>query len=369
MAAIAAGAEAHPGYDRAKELKEFDDTKGGVRGLLESGVTKIPRIFITPAEDRPKPSSGPPTALQVPVIDLQAIDDAFRRKEIVKEVREASKTWGFFQVVNHGIPIGILEDMLEGGRKFHEQDKEERAKFYSRELKKQVIYITNADFYKSRAANWRDSLSCRFDDALDINDIPSVCREVMLKYRERVLDVADVVGQLLSEALGLSPSFLNNINYNKVQRLLAHYYPPCPEPELTFGIGKHTDPTFITILLQDNHGGLQVLHQNNWVDVPPMHGALVVNIGGLLQLVTNDMFKSAEHRVLASREGPRVSMGLFCYPGLREPKLYGPIKELLSDENPPKYRELLVQDYIDYYISKEITGECHLDHFKLGHEK
>nr|XP_010918786.1 1-aminocyclopropane-1-carboxylate oxidase homolog 1 isoform X1 [Elaeis guineensis] len=369
MAAIAAGAEAHPVYDRAKELKEFDDTKAGVKGLLESGVAKIPRIFVTPPEDRPKPSSGPPTALQVPVIDLQAIDDASRRKEIVREVCEASKTWGFFQVVNHGIPIGILEDMLEGGRKFHEQDREERAKFYSRDRMKKVAYFTNVDFYKSRAASWRDSLYCFFDGALDISDIPSVCREVMLNYRERVLDVADVVGQLLSEALGLSPSFLNNINYNRVQYLLAHYYSPCPEPELTFGNNKHADPTFITMLLQDNHGGLQVLHQNNWVDVSPIHGALVVNIGGLLQLVSNDMFKSVEHRVLASREGPRVSVALFCYPSFHEQKLYGPIKELLSDENPPKYREFLVQDYLDYYTSKELPGKSHLDHFKLGHEK
>ena len=75
------------------------------------------------------------------------------------------------------------------------------------------------------------------------------------------------------------------------------------------------------------------------------------------------MFKSVEHRVLASREGPRVSVALFCYPSFHEQKLYGPIKAVLSAENPPKYREFLVQDYLDYYTSKELPGKSHLDHF------
>ena len=81
------------------------------------------------------------------------------------------------------------------------------------------------------------------------------------------------------------------------------------------------------------------------------------------------MFKSVEHRVLVSREGPRLSVALFFYPSFREQKLYGPIKELLSDENPPKYRELLVQDYVSYHLSKGLTGESILDHFKLGCQK
>lgn len=66
--------------------------------------------------------------------------------------------------------------------------------------------------------------------------------------------------------------------------LVGHYYPPCPEPHLTLGASKHSDPSFLTIVLQDQIDGLQVLDQNQWVDVPPLPGALVVNIGDLLQV-------------------------------------------------------------------------------------
>ncbi|CAH8309418.1 unnamed protein product [Eruca vesicaria subsp. sativa] len=139
--------------------------------------------------------------------------------------------------------------------------------------------------------------------------------------------------------------------------MLCHYYPPCPQPDLTLGISKHSDNTFITMLLQDQIGGLQVLHQDCWVDVSPIPGAL---------LMTNDKFKSVEHRVLANKAGPRISVACFFSSSVTpNSTVYGPIKELLSEENPPKYREFTVPEYSNGYIEKGLDGTSNLLNYQI----
>ncbi|XP_019195677.1 PREDICTED: 1-aminocyclopropane-1-carboxylate oxidase homolog 1-like isoform X2 [Ipomoea nil] len=354
----------HENGDRQSELKAFDETKAGVKGLIDAGITKLPPIFIHPKTTQ-NSSNINPTADKhsIPIIDLEGIHgNEMKRREVVEAIGEASKTWGFFQVVNHGIPINVLEEIMSGVRGFHEQDTEVKKEWYTRDRSRRVVYNCNFDLYTAPAANWRDTIFCFMaPNPPHPQELPPVCR-----YSKEVKEVGGVLFELLSEALGLNPNYFKDIECSKGLAVLGHYYPPCPEPDLTLGNTKHSDDTFLTILLQDDIGGLQVFHQNQWVDVPPSPGALVVNIGDLLQLMTNDRFKSSEHRVLANQCGPRISVaGFFTTYMLPSSRVCGPIKELLSDENRPKYRETTVKEYVAHFHAKGLDGTSALLHFKL----
>lgn len=172
---------------RHKELKAFDDTKTGVKGLVDTGIVSIPRIFVRPPEDlsedlnnnrRTSPLS------QLPIIDLNGIERANRRKEIVEELCDASERWGFFQVVNHEIPLSLTEKMIATVREFHEQESEVKKEYYSRDrTNKKVVFSTSNDLYYARSAAWRDTLaiSLRTSDHLDPNELPPpMCRCLLL---------------------------------------------------------------------------------------------------------------------------------------------------------------------------------------------
>ena len=101
----------------------------------------------------------------------------------------------------------------------------------------------------------------------------------MIDNSNKVMKLGLTISELLSEALGLKPNHLKDMGCVEGLYVLGHYY-----PDLTLGLTKHSNDTFLTILLQDQIGGLQVLYQNQWVDVIPIPGSLVVNLGDKMQV-------------------------------------------------------------------------------------
>lgn len=102
-------------------------------------------------------------------------------------------------------------------------------------------------------------------------------------------DVRGLVLRLLeaiSESLGLEKDHLNNASGKHAQHMALNYYPPCPQPELTYGLPGHKDPNLITVLLPNDVPGLQVLRDGKWVAVNPIPNTFIVNIGDQMQVYT-----------------------------------------------------------------------------------
>ena len=111
------------------------------------------------------------------------------------------------------------------------------------------------------------------------------CRETISSYCREVRALGFRLYAAISESLGLEASYMEETLGEQEQHMAVNFYPPCPEPELTYGLPAHTDPNALTILLMDQDvAGLQVLHAGRWVAVNPRPGALVVNIGDQLQV-------------------------------------------------------------------------------------
>ncbi|MED6185208.1 hypothetical protein PIB30_054810 [Stylosanthes scabra] len=359
----------HVGYDRYKELKLLDDTKAGVKGLVDSGLSKLPKIFLRDSHELNISSSSSAINVSIPVIDFGSLhQEGTSRHEIIQKVKKACEKWGFFQVVNHDIPQRVLDEMLDGVRRFHEQDPEVKRQFYSRDITKRVFYNTNFNFYTAKEVNWRDTLYCLVaPGSLDPHQLPSICRDITIEYSDHVKKLSLTLLELLSEALGLESSYLKNIDCAEGVFMVGHYYPSCPEPELTLGTSSHRDIGFITILLQDQVGGLQVFHESHWIDVTPIPGAFIINLGDMMQVITNDKFISAKHRVLAQKTGPRVSVASFLRQHIQDesPRMYGPIKELLTEENPAIYKEIKMTDLVKLVYTTKLDDVSGLKHFRL----
>ncbi|OMP12296.1 Oxoglutarate/iron-dependent dioxygenase [Corchorus olitorius] len=205
-----------------------------------------------------------------------------------------------------------MEETIQAVKSFHEQPDEVKAKYYDRELTSGVAYSSNIDLYRAKAATWHDYLQLWMapeERAGKLEDIPEIVRKEVVAWDVFATKLAEDVVELLCEGIGLKSTKFKELSCSGLKIIVGNYYPHCPQPDLTLGLAPHTDSGTITVLISNQISGLQVKHGQEWVDVKPLPGAIIINIADLLQIISNGEYNSVQHRVRAnSCQEARISV-------------------------------------------------------------
>ncbi len=277
----------------------------------------------------------------VPVIDIAALASRplDRSNAAVFQVAEAATHLGFFQIVNHGIDTALIDQVWGQTRRFFAQErpaklaisrtKDNSRGYYDRELTKNARDLKEVfDFAQVPFGELAHDDPRNFAPVDGSNQWPTDLtgfRETMMQYLAALEVVA--LRLLRAFALGLDQpadalhphfdrhhtSFIR-LNHYPLDELLTADEAASVTPLGDMALHHHTDAGAFTLLLQDDVGGLQVHHDNDWVDVEPLEGALVVNTGDMAQVWSNDRYQAALHRVLPSGGRERFSLPYFFNP-------------------------------------------------------
>ncbi|GMJ11288.1 hypothetical protein like AT1G55290 [Hibiscus trionum] len=351
-------------FHDSSALREFVINQGnGVKGLSELGLTVLPKQYIQPLEERTCITNFVPQE-PIPIIDMSKWEDP----QVAKSICDAASKWGFFQIVNHDVPVQVLENVKDATYRFFGLPAEVKNK-YSKEhsSSNNVRFSTSFIPHLEKALEWKDKLSLSYVSEEEAYALwPSVCREQVLDYMKESEVVIKQLLQVLMKGLNV-----NEIDDAKESLLMGsmrtnlNYYPKCPNPELTIGIGRHSDISTLTILLQDEIGGLFVKKNEgeNWIHVPPIKGSLVINVGDALEIMSNGRYRSVEHRAVANRSNNRISVPMFASPRLVD--MIGPLPELIATGEKPIYKQVLYSDYVKHFFGKAHDGKKTLEFAKL----
>ncbi|XVF18730.1 hypothetical protein REPUB_Repub11eG0048200 [Reevesia pubescens] len=341
----------------------------GVKGLVDSGLSKVPEAFMQPPKERIDNQNVRKYG-QSP-IDLSKLNGP-DHDEVAKEIVRAAENLGFFQVVNHGLPIDLLESLKETAHRFFSLPPERRA-VYRAEVSPTPLVTYGSSFVpsKEKAFEWRDYLSMRYtNDAEALENWPIEIRDIALEYLRTSMNLVRKLLDVLLGNLGVKPED------PKIDALIDHkkvninFCPKCPNPDLTLGVGRHSDMGTLTVLLNEGVGGLYVKIDENidlgrkeeWVEITPTPDSLIINIGDMLQVLSNGRYKSAEHRVRSSGTKSRVSLPIFTIP--KETEKIAPLPQLVEKDGIARYKEFVFGDYMNNFFGNVLNGKKSLDFAK-----
>ncbi|GLJ48856.1 hypothetical protein SUGI_1030330 [Cryptomeria japonica] len=346
--------------ENVNSLQEFM----GVKAMAEKGLDRVPHRFIRSLEERPKVSQDIvyEENENMPVIDLQEqVHDSpsCLSANLVEAIGRACHEWGCFQVVNHGTAPSSMDEMIEAAREFFELPEEQKTRYSSLDTMSSFRYASSFNLQKDKVLSWRDFIrySCHpLEDVISLwPSSPPTFRKASVNFCTQIHRVLRKLCAAISQSLGLPENYIEQEFTDYSQIMVCNYYPKCPEPESTLGVGSHTDPGWITALMQDDVIGLQVLHRDRWVTVKPLPHALVVNVGDVLQILSNGLYKSVEHRATVNGSVERISVVTTYGPSLNT--IIRPAPELLLKGCQPAYGQIVYKEYMEKILSGSLEDK------------
>ncbi|KAL3377484.1 hypothetical protein AABB24_003739 [Solanum stoloniferum] len=252
---------------------------------------------------------------ELPLIDLEQLKGReFEREECKKKIAQASQEWGFFQVVNHGISQDVLLKMRK------EQMKLFKKPFHEKMNDKQLNFSAGSYRWGTPSAtclqqlSWSEAFHVPLTDISNSIHHPTTLSSTMEQFATTVSELAHNLARILSERMGYKSKYFREACLPHTCYVRMNRYPACPISPQVFGLMPHTDSDFLTILHQDEIGGLQLVRDGKWICVKPNPEALIINIGDLFQAWSNGVYKSVEHRVVTNKAKERFSTAFFLCP-------------------------------------------------------
>jgi isopenicillin N synthase-like dioxygenase len=300
----------------------------------------------------------------IPVIDFGQSD----RGRLIDQIGAACHEFGFFGVVNHGIDSEVIAQAFSVSKAFFDLPQETKLRLHINKSPTHrgfdPIGWQSLDLSKegdAHAADLKESFYVGTEPEAGTNQIvpnhgsnqwppeswvPKFEWHVN-NYRLQANKLAYQLISLIAESLGIAKNALDDFAKYPTCTTRLLYYPPQPASNTQqIGSGAHTDWGAVTVLAQDDAGGLEVrLNDGSWVDVPPQDGMLVINTGDLMQRWTNDIYKSSWHRVINKHAG-RARYSIAYFFDLDHFAKIETLAACINAEHPAKYPPITAGDHI-----------------------
>ncbi|XP_077213203.1 2-oxoglutarate-dependent dioxygenase 19-like isoform X2 [Tasmannia lanceolata] len=348
-------------------LKHSTFLVGSLKHLSETNLlTSVPSNYtFTPLE-----TTNPDPILddEIPTIDFSILTTGTpdQRSQIVRDLGTACQEWGFFMVVNHGVPECLRERMLDACHAFFDLTDEEKREYAGKHVLDPIRCGTSFNASVEKIFYWRDYLKVFVHPVFHSPDKPAGFREISSEYSASIRQMAMELLKGISESLGLKECYMDKALQLEVgfQIFIGNFYPRCPQPELAMGMPAHSDHGLLTVLMENGVAGLQVMHNGKWVHTKTVPNSFLVNIGDHMEILSNGKYKSVVHRAVVNNKSARISIAMAHGPSLDA--LVAPAPELVDGKNhPPAYRAMKYKEYLEMQQSNQLNGKSILDTIRL----